>query len=181
MNKTSPSVAIRKAVGGDAEALSALAIRTFTDAFGASNNPADVALYLDTHYRVEAIARDLADVSIVTLLAGDAPFAGFAQLKPSDAGGFDAAGFGVQRPAKLSRLYVDEPWHGRGVAPQLLGALEDAARASECDAMWLTVWEHNARAIAFYSKCGFKVCGKTDFLLGTDPQRDFVMAIRLAT
>jgi RimJ/RimL family protein N-acetyltransferase len=37
------------------------------------------------------------------------------------------------------------------------------------------VWERNARAIAFYEKCGFMQAGSHVFLMGTDPQRDLVM------
>ncbi len=41
--------------------------------------------------------------------------------------------------------------------------------------MWLGVWEHNPRAIAFYRKLGFVENGDHVFPLGDDPQRDIVM------
>jgi RimJ/RimL family protein N-acetyltransferase len=44
------------------------------------------------------------------------------------------------------------------------------------DVAWLGVWERNAKAIAFYKKCGFEGVGDHIFHLGSDPQRDIVMA-----
>src|SRR5689334_4706743 len=66
--------------------------------------------------------------------------------------------------------------------------LVDAALMEQCVAtarewgghvLWLGVWERNSRAIAFYEKHGFQVVGEQPFLLGTDLQRDLVMARRL--
>lgn len=41
--------------------------------------------------------------------------------------------------------------------------------------IWLGVFTHNTRAIAFYAKSGFRVVGEMTFAMGEDPQRDFVM------
>ena len=42
--------------------------------------------------------------------------------------------------------------------------------------LWLGVWEHNLRALAFYGKCGFVDVGEHVFLFGTESQTDRVMA-----
>jgi diamine N-acetyltransferase len=42
--------------------------------------------------------------------------------------------------------------------------------------LWLGVWEHNARAIAFYTKCGFIDVGEHAFFVGGDEQTDRVMS-----
>jgi RimJ/RimL family protein N-acetyltransferase len=39
----------------------------------------------------------------------------------------------------------------------------------------LTVYEKNARAIAFYNKVGFTPVGSTTFTVGDDVQTDIVM------
>jgi ribosomal protein S18 acetylase RimI-like enzyme len=57
----------------------------------------------------------------------------------------------------------------------MAAALEMAQRGG-ADRVWLGVWEHNPRAIAFYRKCGFDETGEQVFLLGRDPQRDLVMS-----
>ncbi len=49
------------------------------------------------------------------------------------------------------------------------------------DVVWLGVWEHNPRAIAFYKKIGFREVGSHVFPLGTDPQRDLIFMRKLGT
>ncbi len=43
------------------------------------------------------------------------------------------------------------------------------------DVLWLGVWEHNQRAIAFYHRWGFAIVGTHTFQLGADLQTDFLM------
>jgi ribosomal protein S18 acetylase RimI-like enzyme len=76
---------------------------------------------------------------------------------------------------ELARFYVDRPWHGRGVARELMDAARAAARNLGGRTFWLGVWEHNPRAIAFYAKCGFRDVGSHKFLVGSDLQTDRVM------
>jgi ribosomal protein S18 acetylase RimI-like enzyme len=42
--------------------------------------------------------------------------------------------------------------------------------------MWLGVWTKNFRAQEFYRKFGFTKCGEHVFVLGSDPQTDWVMS-----
>ncbi len=51
----------------------------------------------------------------------------------------------------------------------------DTARAGGCDLLWLGVWEHNSKAIAFYRKFGFEIAGEHSFMPGEDSQRDLIM------
>jgi ribosomal protein S18 acetylase RimI-like enzyme len=41
--------------------------------------------------------------------------------------------------------------------------------------LWLGVWEHNARAQAFYRNWNFTDIGTHVFQLGDDPQTDILM------
>ena len=56
---------------------------------------------------------------------------------------------------ELDWLMVDPAFHGRGVADALMRAGVDWLGA-DCP-MWLTVIQHNERAIRFYRKHGFEV------------------------
>jgi len=76
---------------------------------------------------------------------------------------------------ELVRFYVDRSLHGSGVARTLMNAV-DAAAASRARTIWLGVWEHNPRAIAFYLKCGFVDVGSHPFQLGRDLQTDRIMS-----
>jgi len=41
--------------------------------------------------------------------------------------------------------------------------------------IWLSVWDRNPRAIAFYRKVGFVDAGFVSFRLGNEVQNDFLM------
>ena len=83
----------------------------------------------------------------------------------------------VQGPAPWAvvRFYVDRPWHGHGVAGALMAAVAEATRAAGGRTLWLTAWEQNPRARAFYAKMGFRDVGTDTFVLGHSPQVDRVL------
>lgn len=83
----------------------------------------------------------------------------------------------VRRSSK--RIYVDQRWQGRHIAPELLARVEATALKHKCDVIWLAVWEINNRAIAFYQKHGFRVVGRMGFM-GSEELTDYVMAKVLA-
>ncbi len=153
----------------DAAALAELAARIFQDTFAADNDPADMALFLAETYGVRQQGGELVDPAITTFLAEvDGVLAGYAQLRRSDVPTCVTG----DTPIELWRLYVSQAWHGRGVARDLMAAVEQTARRLGARTLWLGVWEHNARAQAFYHKYGFTDVGAHDFLLGTDRQVD---------
>jgi ribosomal protein S18 acetylase RimI-like enzyme len=164
-----PMIAVRRALASDAAALAELGARTFADTFAAQNRAEDIDAYLAKTYAEALQRREIDDAEIVTLLVDDVDDGGlvaFAQLRGS------ASEFG---DVELARFYVDREHHGRGVAQMLMGAAVDAARELGGATVWLGVWEHNARAIRFYEKCGFRDTGSQPFILGTDVQTDRVM------
>jgi ribosomal protein S18 acetylase RimI-like enzyme len=54
-----------------------------------------------------------------------------------------------------------------------------AARELGGRSLWLSVWERNPRAIAYYAKSGFRDLGTADFWVGSDRQTDRIMALDL--
>lgn len=164
---------VRKATLADAAALTAFGRRVFGQTFEAGNDPRDLEAYLDGAYVEARQQEELADSTIETLFVEDeGALVAFAQLRDRPPG----AGVTGPQPVELWRFYVDFAWHGRGVAQTLMAAVEDAARARGGGTLWLGVWERNVRAQAFYRKEGFTVVGSQIFALGSDPQRDLVMA-----
>jgi GNAT superfamily N-acetyltransferase len=76
---------------------------------------------------------------------------------------------------ELSKMYVDQAFHGSGVSAALMDAALEAARAWGAPAVWLGVNQKNERAQRFYSKCGFSVAGTRTFQLGSHTEHDYVM------
>lgn len=60
---------------------------------------------------------------------------------------------------ELNRLYVAEPWLGRGISDALMAAFLDEARRRRCRGVWLEAFEGNPRALRFYRRWGFHDLG----------------------
>ncbi len=166
-------VVIRRAGIEDAARLADFAREIFDATFGPWNNPLDMQAYMDEAFGEPQQARELVDPEIVTLLAEvDGHLAGYAQVSSRRVPPAPTS----DRPVELMRFYVGRRWQGRGVAKSLMEAVDAAADALGGTALWLRVWGENARATAFYRKCGFTEIGTTPFQLGSDTQTDLVMA-----
>ena len=173
MQVRSPELTIRRATDADAEALATLALRSFLDAFAAQNRPEDIAAYTSRVYGVTQQQAEIAASNIVTLVGEmDGQMAAYAQLRWIPPG----PGVTGPEPVEIMRFYVDQPWHGRGIAQQMMDAVLATAREAGARTVWLAVWEQNPRAIAFYQRRGFHVVGAQDFWMGSDRQHDLVMA-----
>ena len=166
------SIRVRRGDSPDAAALAAFAAKTFADTFGADNRPEDMAIHLANSYGVDQQARELGDRAYITVLVElDGALAAYAQVRrrvpPESVVG--------PSPIELYRFYVDQPWHGRGFAQLLMSEVRKAANELGGRTLWLSVWERNPRARAFYAKCGFHDVGSAEFVLGTDPQTDRIL------
>lgn len=157
----------------DAASLAILAERSFRDTFSAENTPADIDSYCAAHFG-EHIQRDeLCDPNRLTFVARSAgELVAYAQVRLYSAQKLVQA----KAPAELVRLYVAKAWHGRGVAHELMSVLFGLQELRAAQILWLGVWEHNPRAIAFYQKYDFQMLGTHIFQLGSDAQTDWIMA-----
>jgi len=170
------SISIRMATAADAEMLTELAWRTFHDAFASMNTRETIEAYMSQAFNMRQLSSELADpcatfliaeiegtpVGYVKLLAGDAP-----DCVKGDA------------PVEIVRFYVDRQFHGGGVARTLMQACLHHAKRSGHQTIFLGVWEHNSRAIAFYRKWEFEIVGSHVFQMGDEAQNDFWMERRL--
>lgn len=164
---------IRRATFTDATRLAELGARTFRDTFAADNRPEDIEAYLASHYSPDLQERELTEASNCFLLAeAEGTPAGYALLTETAPEG----GVVGSRPLQVARLYVDKPFLGAGVGAALMRRCIDEARARGHDVLWLGVWDRNFRARAFYARWGFAEVGEMEFLLGSDLQRDLVLA-----
>ncbi|MGB7070864.1 MAG: GNAT family N-acetyltransferase [Pyrinomonadaceae bacterium] len=170
----SEQITIRHAIPDDVKQLTDLAYTTFWDAFAAhpKNAPDDLNHYMRQAFNVEQIAIELADEKNIFLLAefvGE--LAGYAKLILDNI----EPGITSDKPVELSRLYSHQKFLGRGVGQTLMDACFEQAVSDDRDVMWLGVWEFNPRAQRFYEKQGFCRVGRHTFLLGSDPQTDWLM------
>lgn len=168
---------IRRAVPADADDLAALGRRTFGETFAEGNDPDDLAAYLDASFTVAVQHAELIDSGVITLVVeSDSSLLGYAQVRRLD----PPAEVTGPAPIQLRRFYLAKSSQGLGLGRRLLEAALASARELGGETLWLTVWERNERAIAFYERSGFRAVGTTTFVVGTDVQTDLLMAIALA-
>lgn len=177
-----PDWRLRDASPADAAAVADFAERCFRDTFARDNRPEDMDAYCAGAFGEARQRAEIEDPSLVTVLADDASGA------PNTAGGTALAGYlqlGAEaalpeieaaNPWELRRLYVDPGLKGAGLGAVLMDEALARSRAAGADVLWLGVWERNARAIRFYEKHGFREVGEHVFHVGSDPQRDLLMA-----
>ncbi|MED5619779.1 GNAT family N-acetyltransferase [Ideonella sp. BN130291] len=153
-------LAFRTATADDALCLGVLGTQVFLDTYATGGIRPSLAREVLAHFSTEAMARLLAAPDTVLLLAeSQAHLVGFAQLAP----GKGHARVQARAPVELARLYVQEPFTGRGVGRALLQQAEARMAAQGADVMWLTAWVGNARALAFYPRQGYREQGVTSY------------------
>lgn len=165
---------IRRANIGDAEMLAELGRSSFSAAFAADprNRPEDMRAYIDQSFAIDVLAAELANPAILYLVdQREELTVGYARLDP----GSNEPCVTGRNPIQLSRLYGRAQHLGKGIGAGLLEACFAEARARGHDVLWLGVWEFNLRAQKFYDRFGFRRVGEHTFLLGSDPQIDWIL------
>ena len=163
---------VRFATINDAELIANLSRQTFHETFASHNTQADMEMFMNEQFTKEALMKEVGEPGNIFLLAydGDMPV-GYVRMRennnPPELNGAAAI--------EVARIYAVAAAIGKGVGKLLMQRCIDIARQNGKDIIWLGVWEQNQRAIEFYSKWGFEKFGTHVFLLGNDPQMDWLM------
>ena len=80
---------------------------------------------------------------------------------------------------EVERIYLKQNFQHQGFGLVLIKLAEELARKKNKANMWLGVWEKNYQAQAFYKKDGFKRVSQHTFVVGDDPQTDFILVKEL--
>lgn len=168
---------VRRATEGDAALLSLVADACFLDTYAQSLDGGDLLAHCLKNNSAETFAGWLADPRAVATLAevepGHAPV-GYAVLTPPH--------FPIDlQPddVELRRIYTLRQVYGSGIGAALMAQAVEDARAIGGKRLLLGVWEHNARARAFYERSGFTVIGSREFQVGSEIHVDPVYALAL--
>ena len=178
------AIRVRKGATGDARQLAQVGAETFYDSYVDQMDADVLATYVARSFAPDVQAAELADGASSFLIAESVgAMLGYARLYQGQAPEAIAAGtapdlqraLAGQRALEIQRLYVRQPWIGRGVGAALMRACLQEAQAQACDVLWLGVWERNTRAMRFYEKWGFETVGEQSFVLGAETHRDVLM------
>lgn len=166
------TVTIRLGLPADAALIADISRQTFYETFAADNTPENMEKFMNEQFTRDKLMAELYDPQSFFLLAEvDGEVAGYVRLRESP----NPAGLGTAPAIEIARIYALNRVIGRGVGSALMEHCIEVARKLGKTYTWLGVWEHNQRAIAFYSKWGFKKFGEHLFALGDDPQTDWLM------
>ncbi|MBF6025681.1 GNAT family N-acetyltransferase [Lysobacter niastensis] len=163
---------IRRAGPGDAQTLSRIAARTFTDTFGHLYPPQDLQAFLDESYSLQACKQVLADEACaVWLLEADGVAVGHALAGPCTLPHAEVA----PGDGELKRLYVLRDHQGGGWGGRLLDTALQWLERDGPRTLWIGVWSENHGAQRLYARLGFELAGTYDFIVGNIRDHEFIL------
>jgi ribosomal protein S18 acetylase RimI-like enzyme len=165
-------ILIRKAVIKDAALIADLSRQTFYDSFAPSNTKEDMDKFMSEQFSREALMNEVETGNGFFFLAYDGDKAiGYVRMRDGE----HYPEFGDLPSIEIARIYAVQSSIGKGVGTAMIKKCIDTAEEMNRKIIWLGVWEHNKRAIDFYTKWGFKKFSEHEFVLGADVQTDWLM------
>lgn len=165
-------IKIIRATSTDTKLISQLGAETFDQAFRGTCTNEDLEGVLQEFYSEEQVAKELSNPQdYFFVLYQDDVAAGYARINLDDS---PESHFTNKNSAELKRIYFLNEFHGKGLAVQLLNYCLEFLKEKNYEQVYLSVWEHNDRAQAFYKKHGFVDTHIVNpFPLGETPQMDY--------
>jgi len=163
---------IRRATIDDADTVSSLGARTFSETFAHLYPSEDLETFLAYAYGLERTRRDLADPAMATwLLELDGEAIGYASAGPC----------GLPHPdvkpgeGELYRIYVLKDFQGGGRGSLLLKTAFDWLEKDGPRPLWIGVWSENFGAQKLYQSKGFGKVGEYRFAVGETQDLEFIL------
>lgn len=156
----SDAIRIRPGSAGDAVAIAALATQVFLDTYARHGVRPDLAREAFHTYSEQAFSARLAETARKFIVAehGEA-LVGFTEVLCSNLSSPASSIFG----AELVRLYVQPRAQRAGIGRLLISDGEKLVALHHLPSLWLTVWEGNVSALAFYRRMGYAEVGATTY------------------
>lgn len=165
------SVEIRRAGPEDAQALSRIACRTFTETFGHMYPAEDLEDFLRTSYSIEECGRTLVDPRYaVWLVESDGEAVGHAMAGPCGLPHADVK----PGDGELKRLYLAKEAQNGGWGGRLCQAALDWLERDGPRRIWISVFSENHGAQRFYARLGFAKVAEYEFIVGRQRDHEFM-------
>ena len=169
---TDGNIIVKIADKTDAALIAEISQQTFYDSFAMFNTKENMDKFMDEQFTKETLMAEVGapgNIFLLAYLAGEA--LGYACMRKSK----NPLELGDVSAIEMARIYAVQKAIGKGIGRILMERCIEIAKEKNEKLIWLGVWEHNPRAIAFYSKCGFEKFGEHPFMLGDDRQTDWLM------
>ncbi|SHG28826.1 Ribosomal protein S18 acetylase RimI [Flavobacterium micromati] len=153
-----------------------ISIQTFTETFTATNSAENLAAYVQDKLNLEQLTFEISNPNSQFYIAyANDEAVGYIKLNFDDAQTERIAG----NTLEVHRIYVSQAFHGKKIGQLLLDKALQIGKDSGVGSIWLGVWEENHKAIQFYTKNGFVIFDKHDFMMGNDKQTDLLMKLNI--
>jgi ribosomal protein S18 acetylase RimI-like enzyme len=166
-------IEVRMADPNDASLIADISRETFHETFAEFNSVANMDKFMSEQFSREILMKEVGAPGNSFFIAwvDDNPV-GYALMKEN---------VNLHGPGsiEIARIYAKKNWIGKGIGSALIDKCIDTAIALGKELVWLGVWERNEPAIQFYQQKGFEKAGTHVFLLGDDPQTDWIMQKKL--
>jgi diamine N-acetyltransferase len=163
---------IRLATESDAVAIKEISESTFVDTYSMYNSPENMQQHILQNFSLEKIISELQTPHNQYVIVNfEAEIIAFAKLVK----GHFPENITEKLCVEIERFYVKKEFHGQNLGRYLMDFCVNWAIGNTFEIIWLGVWENNPNAIKFYEKMGFSIFGSHNFVLGTEPQNDFLM------
>ncbi len=141
-------------ISEDISDLQSLATKIWNENYQEMISQSQIDYMLDWMYSTEKVNQDLEAGHFWNWIDVDGARAGFIHYYPKDSAIF------------LSKIYLDGPYQGKGVAQYALSELSSITGSMGQSEILLTVNKNNRKALKFYEKDGFKIYGEEVFDIG---------------
>jgi ribosomal protein S18 acetylase RimI-like enzyme len=167
---------IRQAIESDLNELSHFATQAFYDAYDWYNTAENMRDYVKKYFSKENLLSEFNQTDTVFLVALDdhQKIIGYAKIgKGNNNSDLN------ESHSEIERIYVDTKLQRAGIGQKLIDEIIHITQQRNQKIIWLGVWQKNEKAVNFYKKIGFEIFGTTTFVLGNDPQDDYMMKLVL--
>ncbi len=156
----------------DAALVADMSRQTFYETFASENTTENMDKFMNEQFTREALMKEVgAEGNIFFLAYDDEEPVGYVKMKESD----PLPELDNKNAIEIVRIYAVTASIGKGIGKLLMQQCIDVALERKKEVIWLGVWEKNQRAIDFYTRRGFEKFGTHIFILGDDPQTDWLM------
>ena len=161
---------------GEVDRLCRLSIQTFKETFEVQNTAKDMQAYIEKQLNLEQLTSELLNQDSLFYFARlDEEIVGYLKLNFNQAQKEEVL---KGEAFEVERFYILKLYHGKGFGSQLFNKAIKICKDKGYEQLWLGVWEHNKRALEFYTEKGLTPFSTHVFQLGQDTQTDILMQLK---
>ena len=169
-------IEIRKAELRDINNLAVLKQQVWISTYAKEGILDEFSRYVISEYSVENVKKSIQNINSMTLLAtSNNCLIGCVEIlllpqRPTEE---------IEPCIEISTFYVLKGFQNKGIGKKLLTECIKEIKGLNFDKIWLSVYYKNQKAIEFYLRQNFNHIGETNFVLGDNKHKNYIMIKKL--